>query len=363
MRGMWRGCGSAGSALAREAVRGHGVRVVFKRMGRYFTTLWCGLVAVASCGCEALVFYGRSAAGHCAIMARSRSNKEVLAARDSSAELRGRLELVERLRGFATERLALPGGESYGIYAALPREHVVWVLYAAPEFSLEPVSWSYPVVGRLDYRGFFSLEQADEAARELRARGLEVCVGGVDAYSTLGWLHDPVLSTFIGYGEADLAETLFHELAHRRVFRAGDTAFNECFASVVAEEGVKRWFAEQGRGRELRDYVERLERRRQFQREVERARDRLARLYASGRSPAAMRSGKAAVMEGLSAGCRDLRRRWGGRGLEGWTAGGINNGHLVSVQLYQDRMPELRRVLEECGGDLERFYRRCETGR
>jgi predicted aminopeptidase len=235
------------------------------------------------------------------------------------------------------------------------------VLYAAPEFSLEPITWRYPLVGKLGYRGYFSEHEATTSARGLRQQGHDVFIGGVDAYSTLGWFHDPVLNTFIDYPELDLAETLFHELTHHRVFRPGDTSFNEALACVVAEEGVQLWLAGQGRDRELHHYRQRLVRRGEFQREIERARARLATLYASGSPPDRMRRDKAAIMADLSGQFRELHRRWGGRGLEGWLTGTLNNGHLASVTLYTDRMPEIRRLLAECGGDFSRFFRRCES--
>lgn len=310
--------------------------------------------------CETLRFYSQAVAGQASILARGRSNASILADPTRPAELRQRLASVERLRHFATTQLALPGKSAYGLYADLGREHVVWVLYAAPEFSLEPLTWRYPVLGKLDYRGFFSEREAETRARDLRRQGFDVFVGGVDAYSTLGWFHDPILNTFIGYPELDLAETLFHELAHHRVFRNGDTAFNEAMASIVAEEGVQRWLIAQGRDHELGQYRQRLVKRAEFNREIERARDQLAALYASAAPAERMRQQKAAIMGDLRRQFQELHRRWGGRGLEGWLNMDINNGHLVSICLYADRMPGFRRLLAECDGDFERFFRRCE---
>lgn len=311
--------------------------------------------------CETVRFYRQAAAGQLSILARSRSNETILADPASPAELRHRLTSVERLRSFATTRLALPGNDSYGLYADLGRKHVVWVLYAAPEFSLEPITWRYPLVGKLGYRGYFSEHEASASAHGLRQQGHDVFVGGVDAYSTLGWFHDPVLNTFIDYPELDLAETLFHELTHHRVFRRGDTSFNEALACVVAEEGVQLWLAGQGRERELRHYRQRLVRRAEFHREIEHTRARLATLYASGSPPDRMRQEKSAIMAALRGQFHELHRRWGGRGIEGWLTETLNNGHLASVTLYTDRMPEIRHLLAECGGDFSHFFRRCET--
>ena len=264
--------------------------------------------------CQTLHFYGQAIRGQAEILAKSRPNKRVMADPASSPLLVKRLAAVEEIRQFASQQLQLPGDESYGRYTDLGRKHVVWVLYASPEFSLQPKTWYYPAIGEMDYRGYFREQDTTELAEKLRGEGYDVYVGGVDAYSTLGWFHDPVLNTFVDYPDIDLAETLFHELLHRRVFHRGDTVFNESLACVVAEEGVRRWLAFHGRTADLRKYQQRLVRRREFYQEVEIARVRLRELYASRRSAGEMREEKAAVLEKLRDQFRELRRRWGGHG-------------------------------------------------
>jgi predicted aminopeptidase len=267
---------------------------------------------------------------------------------------------VEEIRRFASEQLRLPGNESYGRYADLGRKHVVWVLYAAPEFSLESKTWFYPAIGEMDYRGYFRESDTTALANQLRGDGYDVYIGGVDAYSTLGWFHDPVLNTFVDYPDIDLAETIFHELLHRKVFHRGDTVYNESLANVVAEEGVRRWLRHHGRTAELEKYEVRLVRRREFYQEIEIARAELGELYASGQTEAVMRVRKAAILEQLRDQFRELRRRWGGHGLESWLEEDLNNAHIVSLDLYFQQMPAFEKLLADCGGDLELFYQKAD---
>jgi predicted aminopeptidase len=310
--------------------------------------------------CQTLEFYGQAIQGQFEVVRKSRPNPKVAADPATTPKLREQLAKVEKLRRFATERLALPGGESYGKYADLGRPHVVWVIYATPEFSLEPKSWFYPIVGEMDYRGYFRERDAEKFAEGLREQGFDVYLGGVDAFSTLGWFHDPVLNTFISYPDVYLAETIFHELTHRRIFRRGDTEFNESLASVVAEAGVKRWLRHEGRLKDLRNYEELLVKRRDFYQEIDAARVKLEALYATGLSPAAMRREKAAILEKLHARFLELQRRWGGHGLEAWLAENINNGHIVSLRIYAGQMPRFEALLEESGGDFDKFFERVE---
>jgi len=118
-------------------------------------------------------------------------------------------------------------------------------------------------------------------AGQLRAQGLDVFTGGIMAYSTLGWFTDPVLNTFTNRDESDLAELIFHELSHHKVFVGGDTDFNEAFATAVAEEGVRRWFQGRDDTDGLAAYEKDLGRKVEFIEIVLHARQRLQILYES----------------------------------------------------------------------------------
>lgn len=313
--------------------------------------------------CQTLSFYGQAIDGQVEILRKSRPNQKVIADPATPPSIRGQLKAVDEIRSFASDHLSLPGDESYGKYADLGRKHVVWVLYASPEFSLKPKTWHYLAIGEMDYRGYFREEDTVELAERLRKDGYDVCIGGVDAYSTLGWFHDPVLNTFVDYPDIDLAETIFHELSHRVVFKRGETVFNESMANVVAEEGVKRWLRHHRRFSDLRKYEERIVRRREFYREIDRTRDRLEVLYASGKTAPVMRQEKEVILAKLRDQFRELRRRWGGQGLESWLKEDINNGHIVSLNIYADKMPFFQNLLEECGGDLDLFFKKADKVR
>ncbi|MCW1885701.1 aminopeptidase [Luteolibacter flavescens] len=310
--------------------------------------------------CQTLQFYTQAVGGQMEILHKSRPNGPIIASPDTDPKLRKQLVAVEGIRRFASEHLSLPGHDSYGKYADLQREHVTWTLYAAPEFSLEPKRWWYPTLGKLDYRGFFKESDAEALATELRGEGFDVQVGGVDAYSTLGWFHDPVLNTFVHSADVDLAELIFHELTHRKYFRGGATVFNESFANAVAEEGVRRWLKHEGRTADLKKFEARLIRRAEFYDRIEWTRAELEKLYASDLPPEEMRRRKSAIFADLRDRFRELRRRWGGRGLEWWLTRDINNADLVSLHTYQKHVPTFHKLLADCGGDLDVFYKRVK---
>ncbi|MBI5017851.1 MAG: aminopeptidase [Deltaproteobacteria bacterium] len=316
------------------------------------------LIGVAVlCGCGNLGYYLRSARGQTEVLDKARPLDEVVQDPSTSPELRARLQAVARIREFASRDLGLPDGPGFRTYTDLGRPYVVWNVHATPELSLTPRQWCFPVAGCVTYRGYFSETEARAFAAGLEATGDDVYVGGVATYSTLGWFDDPVLNTFVGYPEPDLARLIFHELAHRVAYAADDTVWNESFATAVELEGVQRWLARFGTEQERVASQAAGGRREDFRGLLARCRSRLAELYASGEDDEAKRRGKAAIFGQLQAEYRALREGWGGYGgYDAWFARPLNNAHLASAATYTELVPRFQALLQEASGDLPRFY-------
>ena len=192
--------------------------------------------------CETIGFYGQAVSGQLAILrAKQPSEAADCIADDGRCAARATAAggVVAEVSPGRTSRL--DPKRRYSSYARIDRKYVVWNVFATPEFSTDPIRWCYPIAGCATYRGYFSQSGAERYARQLGVQRRDTVVGGVVAYSTLGWFDDPVLSTFVNWPDADLAGLIFHELAHGRVFVPGDTPFNEAFASFVERRGVMEW--------------------------------------------------------------------------------------------------------------------------
>jgi predicted aminopeptidase len=269
--------------------------------------------------------------------------------------------LVLQLRDFAESQLGLPVDDHYLKYADINRKHVVWNVYAAPELSLEQKTWWYPVVGKLKYRGYFSEGRATNYASKLERQCWDVYVSGVDAYSTLGWFKESLLNTFIHDPEADFAETLFHELAHQRLFISGDTDFNEAFATVVGQEGARRWLRARSNTNAIDEYAVLLRREDDFVNLVQAARGKLRAVYESQQADEAKRKAKAETIQSLRRDYQELKARWGGySGYDKWFAKPLNNAQLNTIATYHDLVPAFERLLAAHGGNLESFYKEVE---
>ena len=317
---------------------------------------------MALSGCAELAYYQQAAAGQWKLWQVRRPVADVLVDSTTSPELRQRLETAQALRDFAATELALPDNNSYRDYSDLQQSWVVKNVFAAPELSLEPRQWCFLVAGCLSYRGYFDAEAANRLAAELRATGDDVYMADITAYSTLGWFDDPLLNTFIDWPIGRLAELMFHELAHQRLYVANDTAFNEAFATAVGQLGAERWLEQQATAHEREEYAADLRQREQFLQLTAQARESLAALYASPHSESEKRTGKQRILEELQARYQAIKQDWGGyAGYDRWFMQDLNNAKLAGVSTYHQEVPAFLALFEQKGRDFARFYQAAET--
>ena len=314
------------------------------------------LLAGSSGGCYLL----QSFQGHLALMSKREPIARVIDNASTPPALRTRLEAVAAIRDFASRSLSLPDNGSYRSYADVGRRYVVWNVVAAPEFSVAAKQWCYPIVGCVVYRGYFAENRARRYAARLHGQGLDVTVAGVAAYSTLGHFNDPVLNTMMGWDDVELAAIIFHELTHQLLYVRNDSSFNEALATVVEDEGVRRWLLAQGRAADLAEHLVQRDRYISVIELLSATRSELRAVYAAGLAPQAMREKKRAALESLRASFAHLKSGWGGHApFESWFDGDLNNAHLASLATYFACVPGFERELKAVGGDLTAFYARA----
>jgi len=325
---------------------------------RVFRLIVAAVMAAGVAGCTSISYYARSLEGHVEIMAARKNVGRLIQDPATPQALRARLMSASAIRQYATDALALPDNSSYRSYADIGREAVTWAVFAAPQFSLTPRTWCFPVFGCVPYRGYFDRKEAAENAVALQKEGFDVHVTGVTAYSTLGWSSDPLLSTMLGQNDTFLASLIFHELAHQRVYVKGDSAFNEAFAVAVETSGVRKWLRASGNLAGLRRYEADRRRRADFLGLLATTREELQQIYQSARTAEQKAAAKAATIETLRARYRLMRdRRWAGyRGYDAWFAAPINNAKLAATAVYGEQVPAFLRLFDLCAGDYPEFY-------
>ena len=330
----------------------------------FFAALAAVAVSASLAGCAGVNYYWQSVSGHLSLINAARPVDEWLADGQTPEPLKARLAMSQRIRSFAVTELKLPDNPSYHRYADLRRSAVVWNVVAAPKLSLTLHTWCFPVVGCVGYKGYFNELEARAEAAQLKEQGLEVSVYGVPAYSTLGWMNwaggDPLLSTFINYPEGELARLVFHELSHQVVYAAGDTMFNESFATAVERLGSQRWLSAQASDAARTQYAAFDQRRQAFRALALATRRELADIYEPKEAIPHEIRGQAAMkliaMQNFRDRYAQLKTSWGGfAGYDPWVAR-ANNAAFGAQAAYDELVPGFEALFAREGGDWQRFY-------
>lgn len=315
------------------------------------------------------MYYAQAVAGHLKMVSQARPIDDWLAQKDLPDVQRKRLQKAQEMRRFASEVLALPQNKSYTRYVDLQRTAVVWNVIATPAFSLDLHRWCFPFAGCVGYRGFYSQQAAQSFATQL-PQDWDVKVYPVSAYSTLGWTHwlggDPLLNTMLAFPELELAELLFHELAHQRVYIKGDTTFNESYATAVERLGAKAWKAHRQADPDFEAVWAQHQlwqsRRQAFQTLLRRTRQELDRLYAHPiTSWQTGQDAKARVMRDFEDQYADLRSEWGGQSrFDAWVQP-PNNAIFAIQHSYTQWVPAFEQLHADMGGDWAAFHEAVEA--
>ena len=310
-------------------------------------------------GCAGVSYYGQLASGQLQLLRAREPISTVIADPGRDQLLRAHLTQSQKARTFASQQLRLPDNQSYRLYADIGRPFVVWNVFATPEFSLTPQNHCFPIAGCVAYRGYYSQSAARGEAALQRLQGMDVSIGGVEAYSTLGWFNDPILSSMMAWGDERLATLIFHELAHQRFYVKDDTEFNESFATFVEQEGTRQWRAFRGLAPDSGAQVRQRE---QFIQLVLDTRTRLERLYTLPLPADQMRQRKADEFERLRGEYRQLRdSRWAGdKRYDAWINAPMNNARLLPFGLYDQWVPAFAALFRQVGGDWVKFYAAVE---
>ena len=334
----------------------------------FHSLLLGGLVWVSS-GCRSVAYYHQAALGQWHIERSKQPIEDLITDPETPEELKAKFRLIRELRQYAYWHLKLPSENAYSSYVALHRDYVVWNVTACPEYSMEPRKWWYPFLGRLKYRGYFDPDDAHAYADELEAHGQDVTVEGVVAYSTLGWFSDPVFDTYLDWSDLAIAELLFHELSHMRVFLSGETDWNEAFAVVTARAGVRQWLASQARWEDLRQYEEDIKLEDLFIGMILETKAELESLYASFQRPDAVNLSEEVKSQQKQDVFQAFRDRFAQAqtkheqlsGYEAWVRQPLNNARLSAVDTYYQWVPMFEKLLAEADGDWEVYYESAKS--
>lgn len=309
-------------------------------------------------GCDA-PYYWQAVHGHWDLMQRKQSITEVLESDSTPPDTKAALTYLLQAREFALQELQLEDNSSYLEYVELERDYVTWNVFATPQLSMQNHTWCYPIAGCVSYRGYFAKQDAEQYAEELQREGFDTYVGGVGAYSTLGWFSDPVLSTFLERGKLSLAALLFHELAHQVLYVQDDSVFNESFASAVESILLQKWVLQQDLQSSWTAYQTAAQRQQDFIQLILENKAKRNQLFESERSEDEKLKQKQELVEELKSDYAKFKESWGYSGYDQWFASGLNNAQISTVATYNELKPGFAALYQQSDHKLSAFFAAC----
>lgn len=189
-----------------------------------------------------LGYYFRSAKNQIGMMSSRVSIEEALSNEKLTSEQKRKIELSQKARVYAFEKLQLKKTDNYNSYIDLGRPYVSWVVHAAERWEMKNFEWKYPIVGAMPYKGFFTEKEAQDEALIMNDKGYDTYVRGVSAYSTLGWFTDSLLSSMLRYKDHDLVNTIIHEITHTTLYVKNNSDFNERLAVFIGNKGTEMFY-------------------------------------------------------------------------------------------------------------------------
>jgi len=190
-----------------------------------------------------IIRYGISQGyGQVKIIINSEPIDEAIKRSGLSNDTKSKLKLIETIKRFAADSLELITTKNYNkVY--LPKNDSIrlYVINASNKLSLKSYNWNYPIIGEASYKGFFDKNLLKREMFLLRTENLDIDVGEVEAWSTLGWFNDPLMGSVLDNDIEEISSVIIHELFHATVYINGDTELNENLAEFVGVQGAKKF--------------------------------------------------------------------------------------------------------------------------
>jgi predicted aminopeptidase len=199
------------------------------------------------------IYLYKQAIGQAGILINKKSLKQYQTDHALSNKEKENLLLVEQIKNYSIDSLSYLPTQNFTEIFDQKNSPILWVVTACAAYELKPYEWRFPIVGRVSYKGFFSKNQAQKEYYRLRSIGYDAELRSVSAWSTLGWLSDPLLSNMLNYSRGSLCNLLFHELFHATYYAANAVNFNENIASFVAHKATLQFLKNDTS--DLREYL------------------------------------------------------------------------------------------------------------
>lgn len=275
--------------------------------------------------------------------------------------LKLKFDYIQAVKQFGQDSLGLEKTKNYTTYYDQKGKAILWVVTASPEFEIEAYEWQFPIAGKFSYKGFFDKNKAKNDAKKLAEKGYDTRIGEVNAWSTLGWFRDPILSSMLQRSDGKLAELILHELTHATVYKRNAVEFNENFATFVGQKGAVAFlnFHYGKNSKELEDYLKSNARSTIFKELMQNTTQQLKNLYSSfspNMSLVEKRNQKAAVINELKHTLANSSEYSNPKAKERLANFQPNNAYFSGFKTYYSKQHNFeKQLMQEFHGNLTAF--------
>jgi predicted aminopeptidase len=331
--------------------------------GSSLRALIAGLAALVATSSLSGCYLLKQGAGQAQLLMSRTPVSKVMAEPTTPTETKDRLTLIDEAKAYAESVIGLKKTNNYQELVQLDRDAVSYVVSAAPKDQLEPYTWWFPIIGSVPYKGFFDRNDAVALQNELKSQGYDTILRGVPAFSTLGWLPDPVYSPFLKYDRATLANIVIHELTHVTLYLSGQASFNEGFATFVGNVGSQE-FIERKYGPDSPEYKaarDAVADNAVFTEFIQTVSAKLDALYKSDRPREAKLADRDQIFTWAKQAFEtQYEPRMKSHQFRHFPQGTFNNASLISYRTYYNRLDRFEAAYKKQGSDLAKtvvFFR------
>ena len=313
-----------------------------------------------------LGYYAHLAQGQARIIWRTQPTTDYRKIENTPDSVKERFVLVDSILHFA-HRIGLKSKGQYTKFYDTGGDPISWNVSAAPQNSFTPYTWDFPLVGGVPYKGFFNLSRAESEYNRLISEGYDALLRPVSAYSTLGYLSDPLLSTMLSYPPHVLTDLILHELTHATMYAKGHADFNESVATFIGQEGARQFLREFFGEENV--YLQRADEERQdrnrFRLFIHELTQDLDSLYQASPDDTDLLDKREQVFAHAQKRFENTLPLYNNQGYRAFLQWEINNARLLSYRRYNSKQDVFQRILTQFEGNLNQsialFSQCCNT--
>ena len=324
-------------------------------------------ISLSLTGCGNILYLSKLGWHQSLITFHSVPVEEVLESKGVNREAKDKIRFIQEVKRYGEERLGLTRTNSYSKYFEV-KGPVLHVITASERDCLQLYHWDFPIVGEVTYKSFFTKEGVLKEKRSLETKGYDTFVQGAGAYSTLGWLKDPIFSSMLQWDEATLANLILHEMTHATLYFKGQTDFNEQIATFVGNQGAVDFLMKKY-GNGSKEEVEAIHCQEDdlvFSRWIDQAYQQLSDFYAKEISRDEKLKGREELFHRLKEDFNQTMASFQTESYRNVVKMDLNNAVLLAYRRYIHRLDDFQTLYHYLGNDLRKmldFFKEVQGSR